>query len=93
MTNFDGKKQRNALTGAENALRALADGNAARATKNAMSATRLDQIGAYAGLEEAVRVAVAELDDRGEVSTASWNLLAGVVGDGPLGFLVDELRR
>ena len=90
---FDGKKQRNALTGAENALRALADGNGARATKNAMSAARLDQIGAYAGLGEAVRVAAADVEDRGKVSSASWDLLAGVVGDGPLGFLVEELRR
>lgn len=90
---FDGKKQRNALTAAENALRALADSNVARATKNATSANRLDQIGAYAGLGEAVRVAVAEVEHEGEVSADSWDLLAKAVGDGPLGFLVDELRR
>ena len=89
---FDGKKQRNALTGAEQALRALAAGQPERATKNADKAAGLDQIGVYSGLPDAVAGAAAELDTGAEISQASWDRLKDVVGVGPLSFLIDELR-
>ena len=88
---FDGKKQRNALTGAEQALRALANGQSTRAVKNAQKAADLDQIGAYTSLPDAVGMAASELDDAGSVSAASWDRLKEVVGIGPLSFLIDEL--
>ncbi len=93
MTGFDGRKQRNALTAAEKALRALAGGDGARARSAATKAAALDQIGAYAGLEEAVAAAAAELDSAGSVSAPAWDRIAAVVGPGPVGFLVAELRE
>lgn len=91
MTSFDGKKQRNALTGAEQALRALADGNGDRAAKNAAKAADLDQIGIFVEFPEAVEAAVGDLVD-GQVSEESWDRLSAVVGPGPLSFLIDEVR-
>lgn len=88
---FDGKKQRNALTAAENAVRALASGSADRATANARRAAELDQIGAYAGLAEAVVGAASDLDDAGPTA-AQWDAVAEQLEPGPLSFLVEELR-
>lgn len=88
---FDGKKQRNALTAAENALRALADGNASRASANARRAADLDQIGAYAGFTDAVLTTTADLDEGGP-SPSQWDAVSAALEPGPLAFLVDELR-
>ena len=88
---FDGKKQRNALTAAENAVRALAAGNADRATANARRAAELDQIGAYAGFADAVVEAASDLDDAGPTA-AQWDAVATQLEAGPLSFLVEELR-
>ena len=90
---IDGKKQRNALTGAEQALRALGAGDGDRARKNAAKAAELDQVGAYADLVAAVDDAAADLEGGGEVSAASWDAVAEAVGAGPLSFLVEEMRR
>ncbi len=92
VTGFDGRKQRNALTAAERALRSLAGGDGSRARSTAAKAAALDQIGAYAGLEEAVAAAAAELDSGGSVPASAWDRIAAVLGPGPLGFLVAELR-
>ena len=88
---FEGKKQRNALTAAENALRALADGNASRALANASRAAEMDQIGAYGKLAEAV-TAVAAAADGAAPTDAQWDDVAAALDPGPLAFLVDELR-
>lgn len=88
---FDGKKQRNALTAAENAVRALASGNAARATANARRAAELDQIGAYGGFADAVVDAAVDLGDAGP-TPAEWDAIAARLEPGPLSFLVEELR-
>ena len=86
----DGRKQRNALTSAEQALRALAAGQGGRAFKNAAQAANLDQIGAHVGLREAVALAVDDIDNAGVVSVDSWERLKGIVGIGPLRSLIDE---
>ena len=89
---FDGKKQRNALTAAENALRALADGNRKRALANASRAAELDQIGVYTDLAGAVTDIVDELDDGARPNAAAWDRVAATLDAGPLMFLVEELR-
>jgi uncharacterized membrane protein len=88
---FDGKKQRNALTAAENALRALAAANADRATANARRAAELDQIGAYAGFADVVVAVAGELDESGPTAE-QWDTIVSELGPGPLAFLVEELR-
>jgi hypothetical protein len=90
--NFDGQRQRKALTAAERALRALGAGKAARARKAAAQAADLDQIGAYSGLDTAV-ASLAHILDRGEaIDDAGWDSIIAVLGLGPLTGLVDELR-
>ena len=89
---FDGKRQRNALTAAERAIEALGAGDGARATKSAARAADLDQVGLYADLPSSIDTAAAELTASGTVSPASWDAIAAAVGDGPLRFLVDEVR-
>jgi hypothetical protein len=93
VTELDGKRQRQALTAAERAIRALGDGIADRAVRSADKAAELDQLGVFAGLPEAVGVAAGEIEDAGAVSASGWDGVAGAVGPGPLRFLVDELRR
>jgi hypothetical protein len=89
---LDGQKQRNALTGAEQAIRALAAGQPDRARKNAGKAADLDQLGLYAGFLDAIDAAARDVEASGAVSVAAWDGLADVVGPGPLRFLVEELR-
>ncbi len=89
---FDGKKQRNALTAAENAVRALASADADRAAANARRAAELDQIGVYAGFAEAVVAAASDLADAGPTS-AQWDGVSAQLEPGPLAFLVEELRN
>ena len=89
---MDGKKQRNALTGAEQSLRALAAGDSARARKNAAKAADLDQLGLFADLPAKVAAAADDIETSGVVSSAKWDDLRAVVGAGPLQFLIDELR-
>ncbi len=89
---FDGQKQRRALTAAEQALRALGAGNAAKARRTAAQAADLDQIGIYSGLDTAV-APLADRLDRGEaIDDAGWDGLVAVLGVGPLSGLIDELR-
>ncbi len=92
MSGLDGNKQRNALTAAEQALRALGSGRPDRARKNAAKAAELDQIGVFASFASAVEAAAADLADGGPVSAAHWDGIAVAVGPGPLAFLVDEIR-
>jgi hypothetical protein len=88
----DGKKQRNALTAAEQALRALGAGNPDRARANAAKAAELDQIGAFAGFPPAIEDAADRIETEMEIPDATWDALADAVGPGPLAFLVTELR-
>ena len=88
----DGHSQRNALTAAENAIKALAAGNAQRARKNASRAADLDQIGLFTDLPEAVAVAADHIDDGGQVTAADWDAVVAAVGPGPLAFLVADVR-
>lgn len=89
---FDGKKQRNALTAAENAVRALADANLSRATANATRAAELDQIGVYADFATTVGRIAGELADS-TPNDEQWDAIAATLEPGPLAFLVEELRR
>lgn len=88
---FDGKKQRNALTAAENAVRALAEGNAGRASANARRAADLDQIGVYSEFAGVVLTITSDLEEGGP-SPSQWDAVAAALEPGPLAFLVAELR-
>jgi hypothetical protein len=81
----DGQRQRRALSAAEQALRALTDGDGERARRAAAEALQLDTIGAYRSLSGAVGVAADELDETGAVSPATWGVIARALGPGPLG--------
>jgi hypothetical protein len=89
---LDGKRQRNALTAAENAIKAIGAGNGDRARKAAAKAAELDQIGAYAGFTAAIEQAAADLAS-GVVSDETWATIAEEVGPGPLAALIDQVRR
>ena len=88
---MDGQKQRNALTAAEQALRALAADDAEKAQRAAARAAELDQISLYAALPDAVAAAVADLDGTGSIGAGTLARLRAAVGPGPLQVLVDEL--
>lgn len=87
----NGQEQRNALTAAEQALRALHKGNHERARQAAARAADLDQIGLYAALPAAVRAAVADLDATGVIGPGEIEALRAAVGPGPVQALVDDL--
>ena len=89
---MDGRQQRNALTAAEQAIRALSVGDAMRARSNADKATALDQIDLFIDLADAVESAAQEIDSGSGVSDESWDTIAEAVGPGPLGYLIDEVR-
>ncbi|HLE39458.1 MAG TPA: hypothetical protein VJA44_07380 [Acidimicrobiia bacterium] len=90
---IDGQRQRRALTVAEQALRALEAGDAARARTAAAGAAALDQVDAYLGFVSAVEGAAADIEAGGGVSPESWANLAGVLGPGPLGAWAAERGR
>jgi hypothetical protein len=81
---MDGHQQRRALTAAEQALQALADGDSDRAQEAAGRAAELDQVGVFAGLMEAVASAAAEIAATGAVSRSGWQQLSAALGPGPL---------
>ncbi len=85
----DGRRQRNALTAAEQAIVALAAGDTARASDSAASAASLDQIGVYAGLPDAVAVAVGHVEQQGSLGEREWAQLRTALPPGPLQALVD----
>lgn len=89
---MDGKKQRNALTAAEQAIRALAIGDGDRARLNSAKAADLDQIGLFAALPGAVADGAAQIDAEGAVAPSAWDAVAAAVGPGPLQHLVSEVR-
>lgn len=89
---FDGQKQRSALTAAEQALRSLGSGDAAKARQAAAKASDLDQIGLYMGFVEAVEPLATKLEAGGQVDEAGWDDLSTALGMGPLAALIDELR-
>jgi hypothetical protein len=88
----DGRQQRRALTAAEQAIRHLGAGDGTRAVDAAQRAAELDQIEVFAGLPAAVGRAAADLDGGGAISAAAWEGVSAAVGQGPLAFLVDEVR-
>ena len=90
---MDGKKQRNALTAAENAIRALGAGDVPKAASAATKAAELDQLGIYAGLPAAVGEGIDEIEAGDRVSNLTWDEISTVVGPGPLQELVAQARR
>ena len=86
---IDGRRQRQALTAAEQALAALASGDAARARAAAARAASLDQVDAFAGLPVTVERAASDVEARGSVSREAWLALRATLGPGPLGFAVE----
>lgn len=89
----DGQKQRQAVNAAEQAIKALAAGNADRARKASQRAVDLDQIGLYTGFGEAVAAAADDLERGGVVSEESWDAVEAALGPGPLALAVAELRK
>lgn len=89
---FDGQKQRSALTAAEQAVRALGAGDAAKARKTATKAADLDQIGLYGDFAIVVESLANRLDAGGAISDEGWSGLVETLGIGPLSGLVDEVR-
>ena len=89
---MDGRKQRQAVTAAEQAIRALAAGEPERAVAAASRADALDQIGAYRGFVAAIGGAAADLAAGGEVGEQAWDAIAAAVGPGPLAIEVDAVR-
>ena len=85
----DGRRQRNALTAAEQAVMALRAGDAAQAERAAERAAELDQIGVFADLPAAVTHATGELD-RGTLSDTDWERIAAALPPGPLRALAVE---
>lgn len=90
---MDGKRQRNALTAAENAVRALGSGNTTKAASAAAKAAELDQLGIYTELPGAVGAGIEEIEAGDRVSNVTWDEISAVVGPGPLQGLVGEARR
>jgi 2-methylisocitrate lyase-like PEP mutase family enzyme len=88
---MDGPRQRRALTAAETAVRFLAAGDATRATQSAATAARLDQIGLYSDLEDAVRRAVADGKAGTPLHRDAWASVRAALPPGPLQSLVDSL--
>jgi uncharacterized membrane-anchored protein len=93
MTEFDGRKQRRALTAAEQSLRALGAGSAAQARSSAAKAAELDQTGLYRDLAATVEPLAAHIESGSDIDDAGWDTLVAALGMGPLASLVDELRR
>ncbi len=89
---FDGEKQRRALTAAEQALRALGNGDAAKARSRAARAAELDQIGTYASFVDSLAPLADQIEAGEAISDAGWDHLANSLGMGPLSGLIDELR-
>ena len=88
---MDGRKQRQALSAAESALRALAAGDGTRARSAAAKAAVLDQIGSFATLEAAVASAADDLSGSGSISDEVRAALSDAVGPGPLAAMVADL--
>ncbi|NND03459.1 MAG: hypothetical protein HKN91_11790 [Acidimicrobiia bacterium] len=89
---FDGQKQRSALTAAERSLRALGSGDGAKARESAAKAHELDQIGLYSGFVSAVAPLIETLEAGDEIADPGWNDLKNALGAGPLSSLIDEIR-
>lgn len=88
---MDGQQQRKALTAAERAIAQLVNANPDGARRAAATAASLDQIGVFAGLEQAVAAAADELARGGTVSGESLGALRAAVGPGPLQAAVERL--
>lgn len=89
---MDGQAQRQALTAAERAIEALGRKDPAAARSAVATAVERDQIGLFASLADAVYLAASELENDGEITQATWNVIADAVGPGPLQGLVEQVR-
>lgn len=88
----DGRRQRRAVSAAEQALTALEVGDAAGARRAAREATELDQVGAFGEFARAVDRAAADLDAAGRVTERSWVQIVGSLDAGPLRSRVEAHR-
>lgn len=75
---------------AEEAIRAVGRGDVPTAQIVAAQAYHLDH--GLAALLDAVNLACAEIEDRGQASTSTWNCLADAVPPGPLRAVVESSR-
>lgn len=89
---MDGHLQRQALTAAERAIEALGRKDPGGARTAVATAVERDQVGLFGALADAVHLAATELEQKGELSEATWNTLVDAVGPGPLQGLVESIR-
>jgi uncharacterized protein HemY len=87
---MDGQKQRRALTAAEQALRALAEGDGERAARAMSRAAGLDQVGMFAAAASLVAEAARDLGDGGSVGADRWAAIAAALGPGPLQAIAEQ---
>ncbi len=81
---MDGKRQRRALTAAEQTITALASGDAAAARRGAERAADLDQLGIYIAFSQLARRAADDLEQGRAVSARMWAAIRDALGPGPL---------
>ena len=84
--------QGDAHEAATNALYALATGEAAYAKRTSYLAASRDEEGVYSGLPSAVERGVADIETAGVVQAGTWDRLAAVLAESPLGALVERVR-
>ena len=89
---MDGHRQRQALNAAERAIEALGHKDGAGARMAIASALERDQAGLYEAMADAVQLAATQLEVDGEITPATWDILADAVGPGPLQGLVEAVR-
>lgn len=75
---------------AEESIRALGRADVAHARTAIAQAFELDQ--GLGPLADVIYLACSNIEDEGEVVTATWNTLADAVADGPLLAVVEDSR-
>jgi hypothetical protein len=88
---MDGQKQRRALTAAEQALRALADGNGDAARRAIARAVELDQVQMFGEVAPLIDDAASEVHTGGGLTAERWRAIAGALGPGPLAAFAEQM--
>lgn len=81
---MDGRRQRRALTAAEQAIAALAGGDAPSARRGAQRAAELDQLGIYIAFTQLATRAAEDVEAGHPVSPRMWAAIRDALGPGPL---------
>lgn len=87
---MDGQKQRRALTAAEQAIRALADGDGDTARRAIARALQLDQVAMFGEVAPLIDDAAAEVERAGGLAAERWRAIARALGPGPLAAFAEQ---